>query len=93
MHHAGYSVPVVPPHASPVASYPTPWTAYSFSAAEAFVQALYLPVVLLVVPAYQSVVFAWMAWMVLRNVMGHSGVDAALPSHGWQKWPAGGAAG
>ena len=54
---------------------PTPWAAYSFSPAEAFVQALYLPVVLLVVPAHQAVVFLWMVWMVLRNVMGHSGVE------------------
>lgn len=63
---------------------PTPWTAYSFSAAEAFVQALYLPVVLLFVPAHQAVIFAWMAWMVLRNVMGHSGVEL-LP----RRWLAG----
>lgn len=54
---------------------PTPWTAYSFSAVEAVVQALYLPVVLLVVPAHHAVIFLWMAWMVLRNVMGHSGAD------------------
>jgi lathosterol oxidase len=54
---------------------PTPWAAYSFSAAEALVQALYLPVVLLVVPAHQSVIFLWMIWMVLRNVMGHSGTE------------------
>jgi lathosterol oxidase len=60
---------------------PTPWAAYSFSAAEAFVQALYLPVVLLVVPAHQAVIFGWMAWMVLRNVMGHSGVE--LLPRGW----------
>ncbi|MDE2604379.1 MAG: sterol desaturase family protein [Burkholderiales bacterium] len=68
---------------------PTPWTAYSFSAAEAFVQALYLPVVLLVVPAHQAVIFAWMAWMVLRNVMGHSGVEL-LPrswlAGWWGRW-------
>jgi Delta7-sterol 5-desaturase len=68
---------------------PTPWTAYSFSAAEAFVQALYLPFVLLVVPAHQAVIFAWMAWMVLRNVMGHSGVEL-LPrswlAGWWGRW-------
>jgi Delta7-sterol 5-desaturase len=64
---------------------PTPWTAYSFSAAEAFVQALFLPAVLLVVPAHQAVIFAWMAWMVLRNVMGHSGVEL-LPRSWLDGW-------
>ena len=63
---------------------PTAWTAYSFSAAEAFVQALFLPVVLLVVPIHQAVIFAWMIWMVLRNVMGHSGTEL-LP----RRWLAG----
>lgn len=68
---------------------PTPWAAYSFSGAEAFVQALYLPAMLLVVPAHQGVLFAWMAWMVLRNVMGHSGVEL-LPrswlAGWWGRW-------
>jgi Delta7-sterol 5-desaturase len=68
---------------------PTPWTAYSFSAPEALVQALYLPVVLLVVPAHQAVLFMWMIWMVLRNVMGHSGAEL-LPrswlAGWWGRW-------
>ncbi|MEZ0309262.1 MAG: sterol desaturase family protein [Ramlibacter sp.] len=68
---------------------PTPWTAYSFSASEALVQALYLPVVLLIVPAHQAVLFLWMIWMVLRNVMGHSGIEL-LPrswlAGWWGRW-------
>jgi Delta7-sterol 5-desaturase len=68
---------------------PTPWTAYSFSAAEALVQALYLPVVLLVIPAHQAVIFLWMIWMVLRNVMGHSGAELlplAWIGGWWGRW-------
>lgn len=68
---------------------PTPWTAYSFSAAEALVQAMFLPVVLLFLPVHQAVAFAWMAWMVLRNVMGHSGTEL-LPrswlAGWWGRW-------
>lgn len=60
---------------------PTPWAAYSFSATEALVQALYLPAVLLVLPAHPTVIFLWMIWMVLRNVMGHSGTE--LPPRAW----------
>lgn len=63
---------------------PTPWTAYSFSAAEAFMQALFLPVILLVVPVHATVLFSWTIWMVLRNVMGHAGVEL-LP----RRWLAG----
>jgi Delta7-sterol 5-desaturase len=68
---------------------PTPWAAYSFSAAEALIQALYLPVVLLVLPAHQAVIFLWMAWMVLRNVMGHSGTELlprAWVAGWWGRW-------
>lgn len=68
---------------------PTPWTAYSFSATEALVQALYLPVVLLVLPTHQVVIFLWMAWMVLRNVMGHSGTELlprAWLAGWWGRW-------
>lgn len=63
---------------------PTPWTAYSFSAVEALIQALYLPLVLLFLPVHQAVIFAWTTWMVLRNVMGHSGIEL-LP----RRWLAG----
>jgi sterol desaturase/sphingolipid hydroxylase (fatty acid hydroxylase superfamily) len=68
---------------------PTPWAAYSFAGTEALVQALYLPAVLLLVPAHQAVIFAWMAWMVLRNVMGHSGVELlprAWLAGWWGRW-------
>jgi lathosterol oxidase len=87
MHHPRVFARVHKTHHLSVA--PTPWTAYSFSAAEALVQALYLPVVLLVVPAHHSVIFAWMAWMVLRNVMGHAGFEllpASWLAGWWGRW-------
>ena len=68
---------------------PTPWTAYSFSPAEALVQALYLPVALLVLPVHQAVLFLWMIWMVLRNVMGHCGTELlprAWLAGWWGRW-------
>jgi lathosterol oxidase len=68
---------------------PTPWAAYAFAPAEAFVQALFLPVVLLVLPMHQAVLFAWMLWMVARNVMGHAGTEL-LPARWlagwWGRW-------
>lgn len=68
---------------------PTPWTAYSFNPAEAAVQALFLPAVLLLVPVHQAVLFAWMAWMVVRNVMGHGGAELlprAWLAGWWGRW-------
>ena len=54
---------------------PTVWTAYSFSVAEAALQAAFLPLFLLVVPVHEVVLFIWMAHQILRNVAGHSGVE------------------
>jgi Delta7-sterol 5-desaturase len=68
---------------------PTPWTAYSFAPTEALVQALFLPVFLLVVPAHQVVIFLWMAHMVVRNVAGHTGVELmprAWLAGWWGRW-------
>jgi Delta7-sterol 5-desaturase len=87
LHHSRFSAWSHRTHHLSIA--PTPWAAYSFSAAEALVQAFYLPVVLLVVPAHQAVIFLWMIWMVLRNVMGHSGIEL-LPrswlAGWWGRW-------
>lgn len=68
---------------------PTVWAAYSFSPAEALVQAMYLPVVLLAVPLHPVVVFAWMTLMIVRNVMGHSGTELmprAWLAGWWGRW-------
>lgn len=68
---------------------PTQWTAYSFSMAEAFVQAAFVPLFLLVVPTHTSVLFTWMAHQILRNVQGHCGVEL-LPKRWlagwWGRW-------
>jgi lathosterol oxidase len=54
---------------------PTQWAAYSFSIGEAFTQAAFLPLFLLLIPTHESVLFIWMAHQVLRNVAGHCGVE------------------
>jgi Delta7-sterol 5-desaturase len=54
---------------------PTQWAAYSFSIGEAFAQAAFLPAYLLIVPTHEIVLFLWMAHQVLRNVVGHCGVE------------------
>jgi len=63
---------------------PTPWAAYSFSPVEALVQAVFLPLMLLVLPLHSLTIFVFLAHMILRNVLGHAGVEL-LP----RRWLAG----
>ena len=54
---------------------PSPWTAYSFDMGEAAINAIYLPLVLLMMPASSLAVFLFLAHMIIRNAMGHSGYE------------------
>jgi sterol desaturase/sphingolipid hydroxylase (fatty acid hydroxylase superfamily) len=68
---------------------PTQWAAYSFSVGEAFMQAAFLPLFLLVVPTHESALFIWMAHQVVRNVAGHCGVELepkAWLATWWGRW-------
>jgi len=56
---------------------PSPWAAYAFAPAEAFVHAAFVPLVTLVVPICQGALFAFLAIMIARNVVGHLGVELA----------------
>lgn len=54
---------------------PTPWAAYSFAPGEALVMALFMPTALFLIPLHGSVIFIFLTFMILRNAMGHSGVE------------------
>lgn len=54
---------------------PSPWTAYSFDMGEAFINAAYLPLALLLIPAAPLAVFLFLAHMMLRNAIGHCGYE------------------
>lgn len=64
---------------------PTPWAAYSFAPPEALVQAAFLPLILLVFQTSGVVVFAFMSHMIMRNVIGHAGIE--LFPEKWLQWP------
>jgi len=68
---------------------PTPWAAYSFAPLEAVVQAAFLPLILLVLPLHPLTIFVFLAHMILRNVLGHAGVEL-LPRRwlagAWGRW-------
>lgn len=70
---------------------PTPWAAYSFSAWEGIAESAFMPLFLLLASLFgvafiDFAIFVYLAWMIIRNVMGHSGIE--LHPAGWvdNKW-------
>jgi Delta7-sterol 5-desaturase len=53
----------------------SPFTAYAFSPLEAVVHASFVPMVLLLVPLHPIALFAFLAFMILRNVLGHLAIE------------------
>lgn len=64
---------------------PTPFAAYAFDVPEAMINAVFMPLYLLVVPMHVSALMAFMTVMIVRNVMGHAGVE--LHTRGWLDSP------
>ncbi|BCH35661.1 sterol desaturase [Mesorhizobium sp. L-8-10] len=54
---------------------PSPWTSYAFDASEAVVNAIYLPLALLLMPTSLLAAFLFTAHMMLRNAIGHCGYE------------------
>jgi len=54
---------------------PSPWTAYSFDISEAYINAIFLPIVLLLLPATPLAIFVFLSHMMLRNAIGHCGYE------------------
>jgi Delta7-sterol 5-desaturase len=54
---------------------PTPWTAYAFDAPEAIVIVAFVPLWVAFVPMHDLGVYIFVTWQIVRNVMGHSGVE------------------
>lgn len=64
---------------------PTPLAAYAFNLPEAFVMAGFIPLWLVFVPTPVTVIFAFLTFMIVRNVMGHAGLE--LHARWWLKTP------
>ena len=64
---------------------PSPMAAYSFSVPEAFLEAVYLAVFLVVVPTHPIVVLSHLLYAMLMNIWWHSGFEL-MPS-GWTRGP------
>jgi Delta7-sterol 5-desaturase len=64
---------------------PTAWTAYSFAMPEAAIMFLFMPVWFSLVSTPVPVVVTFLAVMILRNAMGHAGLE--LHPRGWASHP------
>ena len=54
---------------------PSPWAAYAFAPTEAFVHAAFVPIMTSWLPVHRMALFAFLAFMIARNVLGHLGVE------------------
>jgi len=54
---------------------PTPWAAYAFAPPEALLEAGILPLAALLLPLHQVTVLLFVTHMIVRNVIGHAGVE------------------
>jgi lathosterol oxidase len=59
---------------------PTPWAAYAFSPAEAFVQAGIGPLIVFTLPTHGAAFGLFMLWQITFNVFGHCGYEI------WPQW-------
>lgn len=68
---------------------PTPFAAYAFHPLEAVLEALFLPLFLLLVPVHGAVVAVFLTVMIVRNVVGHAGHEiypGGLARSRWFGW-------
>jgi Delta7-sterol 5-desaturase len=54
---------------------PSPWAAYAFDPAEAVVQALIFPLVLVLMPMHPAAFGLFMLWQIVHNILGHTGFE------------------
>ncbi len=62
-------------HEHHISRHTSPFTAYAFSPAEALAHGLFVPLVTLVLPAHVIAVFVFLAFMIVRNVLGHLAIE------------------
>lgn len=54
---------------------PTPWTAYAFDMPEAAVTVAFVPLWAAIVPMHDLAIFSFVTWQIIRNVIGHAGIE------------------
>lgn len=68
---------------------PSPWAAFAFHPLEAVVEGLFFPLTVLFLPLHWSAILVFMLWMIVLNVLGHTGFEYSPKgwlSHWFGKW-------
>jgi uncharacterized protein (DUF2147 family) len=65
---------------------PSPWAAYSFHPWEALIQALVMPILVFTMPLHPLTIFIFLAYMIIRNVIGHLGFEILPKGFTKNKW-------
>jgi lathosterol oxidase len=65
---------------------PSPWAAYSFHPWEALIQAMVLPIMVFTMPLHPLTIFLFLAYMIVRNVVGHLGYEILPKGFTKNKW-------
>lgn len=64
---------------------PSPWASFSFHPVEGFIQALALPLIVLVLPVHPTVLLAYLTFMTISAIINHLGFEV-LPQNGFGQW-------
>jgi len=65
---------------------PSPWAAYSFHPWEALIQAMVMPILVFTLPLHPLAAFIFLAYMIIRNVIGHLGFEILPKGFTRNKW-------
>lgn len=65
---------------------PSPWAAYSFHPWEALIQALVMPILVFTLPLHPLTASLFLAYMIIRNVVGHLGFEILPKGFTKNKW-------
>lgn len=65
---------------------PSPWAAYSFHPWEALIQAMVLPIMVFLFPLHPLIIFLFLTYMIIRNVIGHLGFEIFPKGFTKNKW-------
>lgn len=68
---------------------PSPWAAYSFHPIEAVIEAGIFVLIVFTIPAHELALFIFLIYMIIRNVLGHLGIEFLSKSflnNQWLNW-------
>lgn len=65
---------------------PCPWTALSFHPIEAVIQGAIALIIILVIPSHPLALFIFLAYSVITNMLGHTGIELVSYKQFFSKW-------